>query len=99
MRRKGRAKTTKACLHQPVRPQETDRYGHRPAFLHPQAPTLNTPPRTRHTVGRSGLHLSFDLNCLGVFWCGRSEPVLFVFLKASEGMSSDFCLGVKRGWS
>lgn len=45
------------------------------APLPPQAPTLNTPLCAKHTVGRSRLDLGFDLNCLGVFWCGRSEPV------------------------
>lgn len=96
--RKGRAKTTKAGLHQLVRPQEMDRCGHRPAALQPEAPTLKTSPCTKHTVGRSGLHLGFDLNCLSVFWCGRSEPVLCVLEQLLKACLLGFVC-VKRGWS
>lgn len=79
VRRKGRARTTKARLHQLVRPWEMDRHRCKPADLQPQAPMPNTPPCTKHTAGGSDFYLGFDLNRLSIPWCRGSEPVLFVF--------------------
>lgn len=95
--RKGRAKTTRTRPHRLVRPQEMDR--HRPAALQPQASTPNTPPCTKRTAWRSGLHLGFDLSCLSSHWCRRSEPDLFVFEWLLKGLSFDCYLSVKRDWS